>query len=977
MDSREPLKRSPKKHDFHRLSQAIPPIAVLAAILTVGLFAVVANHPCPADAELNAGDNGTAGPAHAVLVAGDNGAVGQASRAAVEKLIAEQKFEAAAAECARIRDDARKRGDNALWTWALIREGQLRTSLHGYETAVRFFKEQPWPDSPVERDMLDLFFANSLVTYYHAYSWDIAQRERVESTGPIDLKSWTRDQIFDEAWKALVRVWQDRDRLASRRPTEFPDFWHPGDYPTGVRDSLRDAVVYLMAGLISDTTFWTPRQTNEAWLLDLPKLLSKAGKTSAAEASEVLGSTTSHPVEKVAALLGEHESWGRRAGRPAAALEARFELVQALYGAFESDENHALIRKHLAGFLASNRKDPWWATGQALLAEFTRGENVPDALVRARRLALEGVERFPKSPGGQHCLAIVKSIEAPEYAVEAMRLDAAGRRSVRVTHRNLERVFLRAYALDLWALVTSSKDYSIFPQGEEARKIVDERRPEAAWKADLAKTSDYRDHHTYADLPESLAPGLYLIAASAREDFAEAGNKAFGLSVIVGDLVLIKREGGGTARVGTSDIAGGEEVFALSGATGRPLPEVTVDLYAFDWRKGHTRIESKKTGADGRAWFAPSARSGSYFLLAKRGRDIAVQSDYLYLQGRTEPRETRNALVYTDRSIYRPGQKLFWKVLAYKGRADLGRISPDAGAAISVWLEDINDQRVAQTTAAANAFGTASGEFTIPATGRPLGGWRLRASPDGYAFIRVEEYKRPTFEVSIKDPEKPLRLNRPAALKGEARYYFGLPVTGGETVWQVKREPVYPRWWWWDTGGSRSQTVAGGRAKIGADGTIDVVFTPLADEKKGGAESGISYRYTLSIDVTDEGGETRSAERSFRLGFVSVEARIDGESAFLRTDAKGEFTIGRTDLNGSPRAGKGTWRVVGLTEPDTNALAGRAANAVRARDGGPELPAHAWRPPETALERRSFTGRDPEPVEGRGREGQGGRRTRR
>jgi uncharacterized protein YfaS (alpha-2-macroglobulin family) len=113
---------------------------------------------------------------------------------------------------------------------------------------------------------------------------------------------------------------------------------------------------------------------------------------------------------------------------------------------------------------------------------------------------------------------------------------------------------------------------------------------------------------------------------------------------------------------------------------------------------------------------------------------------------------------------------------------------------------------VAQASVSTNAFGTASGEFTIPATGRPLGGWRLRASPTGRP-VR-QEYKRPTFEVTIKDPEKPLRLNRPAALKGEARYYFGLPVTGGEAVWQVKREPVYPRWWWWDTGGGRSQTVA-------------------------------------------------------------------------------------------------------------------------------------------------------------------------
>ena len=199
----------------------------------------------------------------------------KAARAAVEKLVDEQKFEAAAAECARIRESARAAGDNTLWTWALIKEGQLRSALHGYETAVRFFKEQPWPASPVEHDMLELFYAHSLVTYYQAYSWEINNREKVESKGPIDLKSWTRDQIFDEAWQSLLRVWKDRDRLAAHKSAQFPDFWSPGDYPAGVRDSLRDGVVYLMAELLADTSFWTPRQSNETWLLDLAKILSQ------------------------------------------------------------------------------------------------------------------------------------------------------------------------------------------------------------------------------------------------------------------------------------------------------------------------------------------------------------------------------------------------------------------------------------------------------------------------------------------------------------------------------------------------------------------------------------------------------------------------------------------------------------------------------------------------------------------------------
>ncbi len=289
--------KTPKAIRSRKLGPALPAIAVLAALLAVGLFAVVADRPCPLSAQppssaalsspaslvpsgaspVPVGPRNSGEMEEATMAKPDQ-LRGKADREAVDKLIAEQKFEAAAAECARIREDARKRGDTTLWTWALIREGQLRTSLHGYETAVRFFKDEPWPDSPLERDMLDLFFANSLVTYYQAYSWEINRRERVEAKGPIDLKSWTRDQIFDEAWQALLRVWRDRDRLAGHKAAEFPDFWSPGDYPAGVRDTLRDGLVYLLARLLSDTTFWTPRQSNETWLLDLPGLLAEGRK---------------------------------------------------------------------------------------------------------------------------------------------------------------------------------------------------------------------------------------------------------------------------------------------------------------------------------------------------------------------------------------------------------------------------------------------------------------------------------------------------------------------------------------------------------------------------------------------------------------------------------------------------------------------------------------------------------------------------
>ena len=924
-----------------RRARSVLSIVLLALLLGAGLFLLAASRttsPPPGSTSVAASQSG-----------GSSQSGEDLSRRTLDKLIADEKFEEAAKEAARIREAAKRKGDQTVWAWALIKEAQLRTALHGYETAVRFLKDEAWPDSPADRDMLDLYYAQSLVTYYQSYSWEINKRERVEAKGPVDLKSWTRDQIFAEAWSALMRVWKDRERLADLRAKDYPDFWSPGDYPAGVRDTLRDSVVYLITRLLVDTTFWTPRQTNETYLLDLGKLM--AGTSDAKSASVVLDSPDAHPLEKASSLLAEHESWSRGANRPEAALEARLVLFEALHGAFSQEEDRALIRTRLAGFLPAYRQHPWWSVGQAILAEFTRDENAPDALVRARSIALKGAEAYPLSPGGKRCDSIVKKIEAPEFSVEAMRNDAPGRRSVRVTHRNLPRLFFRAYAVDLVAAINSSKDYNLLPAWKETQASLKNQRPAASWKLDIPPTPDYRNHKTYAELPAGLAPGFYIVAASAREDFARKQNRILALNVLVSDLVLLDRGGSG----------GGADVLVLSGESGRPLLGVSVDLYVYDWQKGHHVAETRQTDAECRVRFPSRSGGTNFFLLARKGNEIAINPEYLYLNAYQERAESTDTLIYTDRSIYRPGQKIFWKILVFRGRRDLGRLKPATNATASVRLMDINSQQVAEATCVTNAFGTASGEFAIPAAGRPLGAWHLQSSPAGYAQVRVEEYKRPTFEVTVKDPVKPLRLNKSAALTAEARYYFGLPVASGAAVWQVRREPVYPRWWWGEGEDARSQVVAGGRGQVKEDGTIEVAFTPGADERKAGA--GISYRYTLSVDVTDEGGETRTATRSFRLGFVSVEATVSSESGFVRADATSAFTITRSDLNGTPKPGKGAWRVVRLVQPETALLP--RTSLYRSQRQAPKL--EGSRPPGTGCVRggRLRSRRNPSSVSGK------------
>ena len=824
----------------------------------------------------------------------------------VDSLINEQKFEEAAKEVGKIREISQENTDNENWTKALVRETQLRMALHGYETSVRFLKDQTWPDDARSITILDLFYAFSLTTYIDAYSWEINQRETVESTLEVDLKKWTKDEIYEEAQKAYVDIWDRRSEL-SREPVEsFGEFLSKNSYPDEVRGTLRHAVTYLFVELLGNTGNWRPEHLNETWQLDVSSLMTS--EYFEAETVDLMDPSV-HPLLKICYLLDDLETWSKKKKNPASALEAHLERLRRLHTSFTQNPDRIAIREHLQFTLSGYRSTDWWSEGMAQCAEFVRSEDDPDALRRARSIAQQGAQENPSSIGGKHCLAIIESIELPAYSVKAMKSDGKNRRSILITHRNLDRVYFRAYRIDLIQWIEQARDWNLMPGSDDIRKLVDSKKPVEEWSRELPRTPDFRDHTTYASPPMDDF-GYYVVVSSSRPDFEAGNNRLYAMHLIITDLVLLTE----------SDGKGGYRIQVVSGSTGTGIPGASVSLYKRDWQKGHHRLKTIRTDTGGLVFFRSTDLNNTRqtFLTAEYEDDVALDDANLWFRSHGESGIHSSTLIFTDRSVYRPMQRIQWKALLYQGRRDQGRFSTVPETSITISLIDPNGESVATEVKTTNRFGTASGEFMIP-TGRPLGSWKIRSSYGGSLPIRIEEYKRPTFEAEFVDPDQPLRLNRPAVLKGEAHYYFGLPVLNGDVRWRITREPVYPRGWgfWW---GYRPQTasqiVGSGTTQLADDGSFSISFTPEADERLAELSKETSYRFSITADITDEGGETRSATRSFRLGFISVEATITMETGFIREDIKPAFTIQRTNLDGIPRSGEGRWSLFTLREPD-------------------------------------------------------------
>ncbi|MBI5529526.1 MAG: hypothetical protein HY897_24640 [Deltaproteobacteria bacterium] len=803
-------------------------------------------------------------------------------------------------------ESAKSSKDSEEWVRCLIKWTTLRVALHGYETSVRFLREQPWPEDLLGSTVLNLYYARTLVTYAHSYSWEINKRERVETKGVVDLKAWTMDQIFAEAQRAYEEVWKHREQLGDLPAKHLSEYLEPNTYPEGIRPTLRDAVSYLRVEILADTQGWRPEQSNEVFRLDLKNLLSDAPAAKDGKVFD-LADPGVHPLEKIAAILADLEQWHAKKARKEAAFEARRERLERLHASFTEDQDRARIKHDLEKRLGGVSGKPWWSMGMATLSTFVQAEDASDALIRARKIAIEGREAFPDSVGGKRCNHVVKSIEAPDYSLSGMSSDGPKKRSIEVTHKNLGALHFRAYAVDIVRQIETADDYRIYPGWKALQKMVESGRPAHTWSVELPATPDYRMHETFVTPPMTKS-GLYVVMASARKDYAQDDNKILGLDVVVTDLVMVTRQEGGEV-----------EVTVLDGPAGKPVPGAEVTLYKYDWRNKHKSVDSETTDAKGVVRFSRKSQDGSYFLFAKKGVEVAYDPNYLYFYRQQPAPDQHATLIFTDRSIYRPMQKLFWKALVYHGRYDRADYKIATNTSVTISLVDPNHQTVETKTVTTNAYGTASGEFTIP-TGRILGQWHLQSSLNGTAYVRVEEYKRPTFESKFLDPASALRLNKPATLKGEARYYFGLPVTNGAVKWRVTREPVYPWWWgwyWWAESrpaAAKIQTVATGTAALKEDGTFTFTFTPEADER--GAESKhLTFRYAVTADVTDEGGETRSASKSFRLGFVSVEAAVRMETGFLMEGQTGDLTVLRTNLDGVPKAGKGAWKLLATSGP--------------------------------------------------------------
>ncbi len=424
------------------------------------------------------------------------------------------------------------------------------------------------------------------------------------------------------------------------------------------------------------------------------------------------------------------------------------------------------------------------------------------------------------------------------------------------------------------------------------------------WKNNLTNPGDYCSHIVDGILP-ALEPGEYTIIAS-ESDFSApqpAGfvHKTFKVSNI-GALDKYDRDNY-------------EEMLFYNLVTGEPYQNKKVDV---EFKKYMNEPgEKKKFATDANGVVRIPKLSDYYYMNVelKDGKDVYNDSHYYshYYNGYFE---NIVAHIYTDRAIYRPGQKIYFKVILVNSK--VRHTEAVANDKLQVTLYDANGQVVKTQDMTTNEFGSCNGVFDVP-VGVLTGNYKiavvsLKSKGAGTKWLSVEEYKRPQFEVTVNAPAKDYRINEKVEITGTAKSYAGYPLGDAKVKYSVTREAKYSYWWWWRQQPSEpEQHIVDGSVTTDADGNFSFDFRAAATAKS--CKGYCMYNFVVTVDVTDINGETHSAKQTVVVGEKAMLLSVDVQEIIDSEKDSVSLPVSATNLNGSPQVVDVEYVVERLTMP--------------------------------------------------------------
>lgn len=498
-----------------------------------------------------------------------------------------------------------------------------------------------------------------------------------------------------------------------------------------------------------------------------------------------------------------------------------------------------------------------------------------------------------------------KRLTEPMFSVEDMPLvlRPTEKKWVHLNVRNLQNLKISISRLN----ITADNDYNA--QDEATYKMLLKKTTKLHQK-DFSRNyygrPDYEEVKDSIEIGGNLPLGAYLMEVTSDNTGIAPQRELFYVSNLA---VMIQQ------------LPDDKHRYVVVNATdGQPIAGAKIELYdqRYDFKtKKDKRIVHARltTDENGEAYF----KNVDGEVLVSTNNDKFTPAKYIYLS-RTRYYEKKDNetkyQVYTDRALYRPGQKVHASAISYIVKKGLDASVPGKSMELNFILRDPNWKQVAEQKATTDEYGTASVDFELPKEGK-TGQYSISVNGTASEYFRVEEYKRPTFEITFPKVNEKYNWGDTVVVKATAKTYAGVPVQGAKVEYQVTRRNQL---WWWGAG-SAGQLIKTDSCVTREDGTFDVEI-PLEASLSGKDEADMSdfmriarfFSFEVSAIVTDISGESHEGVMSLPLGTKPTILTVNLPKR-IETDSLKTVTFAYRNASGMPissrlkyRIDKGEWK---------------------------------------------------------------------
>ena len=383
----------------------------------------------------------------------------------------------------------------------------------------------------------------------------------------------------------------------------------------------------------------------------------------------------------------------------------------------------------------------------------------------------------------------------------------------------------------------------------------------------------------------------------------------------------------------------------VNATDGQPIAGAKIELYDrrydFKTKKNKRTVHARLTTDEiGEAYFKNV--DGNILISTNNDKFTPAKGIYLSRDHYYERKDDKiKHQLFTDRSIYRPGQTVHASAISYIVKKGLDASVPGKSMELNFILRDPNWKQVAEQKATTDEYGTASVDFELPKEGQ-TGLYSISVNGTATKYVRVEEYKRPTFEITFPKVNEKYNWGDTVVVKASAKTYAGIPVQGAKVTYQVTRRNQL---WWWGAG-STGQLVKTDSCVTREDGTFEVEI-PLEASLSGKDEADMSdfmriarfFNFEVSAIVTDISGESHEGVMSLPLGTkstiltVNLPKRIEADS--LKT-----VTFAYRNASGMPIASNLKYRIDG---GEWKVAEANAPVAIKEYAASSASSAHVWK----------------------------------